>query len=406
VVGSWANDGLTIQECIDMAQIWNSRNVPPLPDTELKRTVESIYEKHYSDRSHSPHTEMGLSERLDVDLVSVLQRGSDLQLLESDIKWSVDKLIPEQSITLLHGRGGIGKTWLSLILADAVSKRKPFMGLETRQSPVVVVDFENSLPVLIDRVKRIGIEDVLFWHTSNDQLKPPRLDSKQWQHYKDLPAGSLIIFDTVRAAQGQDENDSRQMAFILNRLKELRDLGFTIILLHHTTKGNERKYKGSTAILDLADQVLSLHKVKGGGMEEIAEDDEDDPDAVYRLGTKDKTRYEPFHTFLMFNAAKGFQVAPDPDTSTLESMYQLLEEKGRLNTNQFFEEVKEQLEIHGRGTFQRLLKKGIGNYWQAEKEGKANYYSIVPKSDIYSGDYETDAETPGDAVISAEGGSR
>ncbi len=93
------------------------------------------------------------------------------------------------------------------------------MGLETRQLPVVVVDFENSLPVLVDRVKRIGIEDVLFWHASNNQVRPPRLDSAEWHLYKALPPGSVIIIDTLRAAQGQDENDSRHMAFMMTQLR-------------------------------------------------------------------------------------------------------------------------------------------------------------------------------------------
>lgn len=76
-----------------------------------------------------------------------------------------------------------------------------------------------------------------------------------------LPPGSLLVFDTLRASQSRDENDSQQMASIMMKLKILRDSGFTILLIHHTPKGNDNIYKGSTAIFDLSDHVLSFHTI-------------------------------------------------------------------------------------------------------------------------------------------------
>ena len=86
----------------------------------------------------------------------------------------------------------------------------------------------------------------------------------------------MIIFDTLRSAQSKDENNSQDMAFIMGRLKELRDLGFTVLILHPTPKSNERTYKGSTAIIDLCDQALGLYRVKSGTSNEIVDDDDND----------------------------------------------------------------------------------------------------------------------------------
>jgi hypothetical protein len=44
--GSWLNDGLSLEECIDMARIWNGKNDPPMPEEEVKRTIQSIYRRH------------------------------------------------------------------------------------------------------------------------------------------------------------------------------------------------------------------------------------------------------------------------------------------------------------------------------------------------------------------------
>lgn len=320
--------------------------------------------------------------------ISFLKKGSDLQGLECRVEWAINKLLPRQSITLLHGRGGIGKTWLALIMGNAVSKGLPFAELQTNQMPVIFMDFENSLPVLVERVKKVGCEDVLFWHNANETMRPPKLDSKEWTAYASLPSGGLLIFDTLRAAQGQDENDSQHMAFIMGRLKELRDAGFTILLLHHTPKGNDRTYKGSTAILDLADHVLSLHRVKKTNPDEVIED-EDETDCNYRFGTKDKTRYEPFHTFLTFDPERGFTMAKDPDIEDIEAIHELLSGKGRLNQSQAFELVKGNLDIKSKGLFLKLMRKGEGKYWRVEKEGRAHFYQTVQLSYIYTSDNRT-----------------
>lgn len=299
------------------------------------------------------------------DTLSFLKKGAELINLECTVEWIIDKLIPKQSITLLHGKGGIGKTWISLILGDAVSKSIPFMGLPSQQQPVVFIDFENSLPVLVERVKKIGASEVLFWHNTNE-IRPPKLDKEEWTQYKSLPIG-LIIYDTLRASQGKDENSSQDMALIMSRLKELRDAGFTIILLHHTPKSNDRTYKGSTAIMDLADHVLSLHRVRKGSLDEI----DDDEEGYYRLGTKEKTRYEPFHIFLDFDPEKGFVVAPDPDEEDMKEIHSLIielkETKGELPIqSKVTEKVKEELEL-SKSKIVRLLRRGEGKYWNSHK---------------------------------------
>lgn len=46
LVGSWVNDGLEPEECIENAVIWNQKNNPPLPISEIKAVVGSIYKKY------------------------------------------------------------------------------------------------------------------------------------------------------------------------------------------------------------------------------------------------------------------------------------------------------------------------------------------------------------------------
>lgn len=44
--GSWFRDDLSLEETLEMARIWNTRNDPPLSDKELENTVRSIHRLH------------------------------------------------------------------------------------------------------------------------------------------------------------------------------------------------------------------------------------------------------------------------------------------------------------------------------------------------------------------------
>lgn len=319
-----------------------------------------------------------------IGLLDSLLKWNDILTLDIQTEYILDKLIPKGSITQLFGRGGIGKTSLCLQIARAVAEGLPFADLQTIKTPVYFIDFENPLSVLKERVTYIGnTENVYIWHISGNPM-PPRLDTKEWELYKELPAG-LLIFDTLRAAHLSDENNSKDMAIVIARLKELREAGFTILLLHHTPKGNEGIYKGSTALLDLVDHVLSLESVKDTENESI----EFDKDNLYRLGVRIKTRYEPYHIFLKFNPEiKGFELAKDPSIEVLEAIHELLEDKEELNTNQIYELVKTELDIRSKGQVLNLLRKGEGKYWSIDTRGRAKYYRSYSPA-IYSPDYRT-----------------
>jgi RecA-family ATPase len=158
----------------------------------------------------------------------------------------VEKLIPQNSITVVHGKGGVGKTWLMLYISKQIEKGLPVFDLNTIKTHVIYIDYENPLPMLKDRFEKLDINDVIFLK-SDSKFILPKLDSQNWEAFKSLPSNLLIIIDTLRASQDGDENSSQDMSLVMNRLKELRDSkGFTTIILHHTPKSTDKQYKGST----------------------------------------------------------------------------------------------------------------------------------------------------------------
>ncbi|RJQ54522.1 MAG: hypothetical protein C4526_05315 [Nitrospiraceae bacterium] len=307
-------------------------------------------------------------------LLDFLLKWNDILSLDVTTEYLLEKLIPKNSITLLFGRGGIGKTSLCMQIARAIAGGLPFGTLQTIRTPVYYVDFENPLSVLKERAEKIGQSENLYvWHISNE-IQPPKLDGQEWELYKQLPAG-LLICDTLRASHLSDENDSRPMSLIMGRLKALREIGFTILLLHHTPKGNENTFKGSTALLDLCDHVLGLEEVKDLENAPV----EFDRQNLYKFGVRIKTRYEPHSIYLNFNPdIKGFDIAKDPDLEKMESIRELLSQP--LKQKDLKETVKRELDLPEKET-RRLLKKGTGIYWNAEK-GDKNSTIYIPINSV------------------------
>lgn len=253
------------------------------------------------------------------DPYTFMRTGSELQALDIHVDWTVEKLIPEGAITLLHGPAGLGKTWLCLALAKAVSDGAPFLGLQTKQREVVYCDYENPLAIVHDRVCTLNVCAPHFWHLS-DPTPPPKLDGADWARLKDLRPRSLIFIDTARGATDGDEIKGQDVALVMNRLKELRELRHDIILQAHTSKANKKVSKGATTWEDLADHTLALYRVRPGTFEEI-EGEGFDPNALLFLGTGNKSRYERSRFLVTLNPQAGtFALAEDPNIEALDAL--------------------------------------------------------------------------------------
>ena len=351
---------------------WNERNRPPLQKKEIDDVVKSI----------SKYAQAKEVEQVDVE--QCLESWDYIRRLEIETEWIIDKIIPKESVTVIFGKGGIGKTWLALDMAKCIGSRVSFFGYMTKRTKVIFIDFENPLAVVSKRVKQLGgtsdSDDVRFWRANNPKLKPPKLDSENWELLKKLPKESVLIFDTLRAAHNKNENSSEEIGLIMERLKELRDMGFTVIILHHTPKNSDRISKGSTVIVDLADHVLGFTKIKKrvDGKEVISDDDDDDENVVYRLGFTEKTRFEPHRIYLTLNPDIGFELAPDPQEDNLKAMNKILVNLKKANKTDFLKKCNEKTKLSS-NKLRKLFGVGEGRFWKIKKRrGLKNAQIVYP----------------------------
>ena len=110
-------------------------------------------------------------------------------------------------------------------------------------------------------------EEVLINERFRACFEVPQLGSKASvdNFLADLAAENfkpdVIAIDTfARAMVGKDENDQKDVGLWIEQADRLRQLGYTVIFLHHTKKSIEFgvQYRGSTAIMGAMDTAMTL----------------------------------------------------------------------------------------------------------------------------------------------------
>lgn len=178
---------------------------------------------------------------------------------QSGVEYLIDNFLPDKSLILLTSKYGEGKS----ILALAIAKRLILEGKK-----VIIIDADMSVPVIGDRLEAAGLKSVLsrdlfYLHSTKIPMKIKSGDGN-WDNFKNQVAagGYIIIFDNFKDLSpfGADLDRDGDVIPIMNELKKVRDMGNTVILLHHVSKEGSQKhpFKNSGSIADAVDVAYLL----------------------------------------------------------------------------------------------------------------------------------------------------
>lgn len=184
----------------------------------------------------------------------------------------IEPFLPMGGLALLHGKRGIGKSFLGTTIMEAVCKGEPLFGVfPTVKGRVLYVQLDMTDSVFQDRLCQAGdfyrFEgwDVLVG-VANMMKANKTTDWVQKVHMK---RPDLIIIDTLRKAHHWSENESDTPSKFLTKIRELFG-AITIIMIHHDKKTSENggvpqdeMFRGSGAWLDDMDLGLHIMKKKG-----------------------------------------------------------------------------------------------------------------------------------------------
>ena len=160
----------------------------------------------------------------------------------------------EQSITLVTGFRGIGKTWFGLGVAKAISTGTSFGPWECKdEAKVLYIDGELPLSDMQDRIAGMGIdlknENIRFYLDSFAEINDyprPNLGNPDWRE-KMLKIFlkekfDVVFYDNISAlTPGVEENKGELWDPISEWLKTCRHRGTSSFLLHHPGKAGDQR---------------------------------------------------------------------------------------------------------------------------------------------------------------------
>jgi hypothetical protein len=184
---------------------------------------------------------------------------------DARMEWQVEDLFAMGTFNLLTGDAGIGKSTLALQCAGDVAHGRRFLERATVQRRVLYVDRENPVFVVKERLQRLRIPEtsnLVVWGVWNDPLPhgpaPPEILRFVEEYHP------LLIFDALVAFHGGNEQDATETRRHMSFYRTLASKGATILLLHHTGKGeNTRQYRGSSDIKASVDAAYLLESTVG-----------------------------------------------------------------------------------------------------------------------------------------------
>ncbi|MEM0326887.1 MAG: AAA family ATPase [Desulfurococcaceae archaeon] len=199
-------------------------------------------------------------------------KGFDLFLKPEDLEnqsleFLFDGFLPFGYLTVLTGEAGVGKTFLAYGLIKTAIKR----GIK-----VIYLDADNSLPYIKQNLEDFGLtqelKERLFILSRQRADLSISKDNPHWKAVKRLLNNidrCLVIVDTLGSfSRGFDPNSDKDMREVMSELKEIRDMGHAVLVLHHTQKyasvddklPPELKYRGSGVVKADADGLFYVQR--------------------------------------------------------------------------------------------------------------------------------------------------
>ena len=180
--------------------------------------------------------------------------------------------LTEQSISLLTGWRGTGKTWFAMSLLDAITRGEPFGPWDLNTSvPCLYLEGEMAAQDVRERLEALNPDqdrqNPLFVYSDaySNSLGLPRANmlEEQWRAtMKEILTTKKIklwVVDNIASLTGGiDENSKKDWDPINQWLLELRFAGISTILLHHTNKTGAQR--GTSAREDNIDVSITLKR--------------------------------------------------------------------------------------------------------------------------------------------------
>lgn len=201
--------------------------------------------------------------------------GELLSAGDVEIDWKIKDLLPMESVGILSGTSGHGKSWMLMDLAIEASRGGKWLGqFATKPGRVVYIDEESSSGLLIKRMNKLlrakGLKaedtDIRLVIGKGLCFSDPGSVQKLMAELDDLRPSLVIIDALIRVFKGE-ENSASEMAGVFNEVKKIvRDYKCAILFADHQKKVSmpggtgDQLLRGSSEKTAFVDTLLSLQR--------------------------------------------------------------------------------------------------------------------------------------------------
>ena len=187
----------------------------------------------------------------------------DFSIPPPPVEWILEGWVAKGDVAMLVGKAGLGKSWFTMGLANAMLHGGAFLDLAVSGSRILYVDEENPLDVIHSRMKRLGLDPYktgtnlrYLWNQHIRLDNRPEILLDEALDFKP----DLVVVDSLTRVHGKEEKDAGAMAELMNYgIKPLaRDAGAAVVVIHHHGK-DPNGSRGSSDIDASADAVIEMY---------------------------------------------------------------------------------------------------------------------------------------------------
>ncbi len=275
------------------------------------------------------------------------------------IEFLIKDFLVKESITMVYGEPSQGKTWFMYALTKRLLNLPNII-------KVFYIDMDNGKRQLKIR----NVEDLLVYKHLKYIIKSTinytpyelveKINSQAFgDNYKDM----VFIFDSTRDFV-DTKNDKLAKAF-MEKMKNIREAGGTVILIHHATKSG-RYIDGSAEFARSADNIYELkQKLRSGSVLHHALKVENDRDPIkdmsFSVDTSTHTLTQEDDTYVKLN---------QQEEEFVKNILSYLELEP-LNQTKLFAKLGKKRDDK---TARKMLDKFTDKYWYAKVNGREKLY--------------------------------
>ena len=285
----------------------------------------------------------------------------------SNRKFLIDGLIQEKSHTVIFGASGTGKTTLMFYFTKEAKQNNP---------DLITYYFllDGADQIALNGAKYYGDEETLKI-INLKQAKEIMEELRNIISIKQDLSNFLFVFDTYKKFQS-DVNNKGANASHMHILRELTNLGATIVSIAHTNKDGKR-ISGTAEMEQDADAVIRITKMKSVSKVDMMTISLSEGGRIrwkfmprsYELPSDNPNPSLIEHIEYVDLSEAEFLEEHSGDISIIRSS---LAEDGDGNQAILHKRLEEDVS-GGRDKFFELLRKGRGKFWNAKKTSNNSY---------------------------------